>query len=86
MASTEDGPKVAILGGDGRPIPGQPTDARIFLSSRYGGNGEIRRLLRALRSGTIDKLIILVSWNGHSETGLATRLCRRLKIPVVRLA
>lgn len=86
MSSKKADRGVAILGGDGRPLPGTPSGARIFCSSRSGGNGELRRLRRALLSGTIEELIILTRWNGHSSTKLVTRLCRRLSIRVKLVA
>ncbi len=81
---TDRVPRVAVLGGDGRRsqdwAPG--TDVRIFQGRRYGGNGELKRLERSMRSGSVDRLVILARWNGHSATTFAARLARRLGIPV----
>lgn len=76
--------QVAVLGGDGRARSEFPTDCDIrhFLSKRDGGNGEMKRLENTLRSGTIDRLVILTRWNGHGATCKARRLCRALGVPV----
>lgn len=74
-----EGQRLAVLGGDGRIAGRLPAGNRfrVFRGRRYGGNGELRRLEAALRSGSIDRLIILARWNGHSSTTRALRLCRR---------
>lgn len=77
MSHEKNNRHVAVLGGDGRPVSGVPRGARIFRAQGSGGNGELRRILRALRSGSIVKLIILVRWNGHSATAAVSRLCRQ---------
>lgn len=77
-------PRLAILGGDGRfRVDAFPDcDVHLFLARRYGGNGELRRLEKALRSGRIDRVLILARWNGHSATTRILRLCRALCVPV----
>ncbi len=77
MSHEKNNSHVAVLGGDGRPVSGVPRGARIFRAQGSAGNGELRRLLRALRSGSIAKLIILARWNAHSATAAVTRLCRQ---------
>jgi len=76
--------RVAVLGGDGRISASRwpQSDVRVFLARRYGGNGELRRLERALKAGTVDLLVVLARWNSHSATTRALRLCRRLGIRV----
>lgn len=76
-------PCLAVLGGDGRFRPDRypDHDVRIFRARRFGGNGELRRLEQALRSGGIDRLLLLARWNGHSATGRVLRLCRLLDVP-----
>jgi hypothetical protein len=76
--------RVAVLGGDGRFSPARlpECDLRLFKARRYGGNGELRRLEATLRSGTIDKLVILSKWNAHCVTDPIRKLCRRRGIPV----
>ena len=75
--------RVAVLGGDGRRAedwaPG--ADVRVFLGRRYGGNGELKRLERSMRAGSVDRLVVLARWNGHSATTYAVRLARRLRVP-----
>lgn len=76
--------RVAILGGDARQEGrwlelGTPV---YFQARRFGGNGELRRLERALRAGTIDHVVILIRWNGHSATEKVRRLCRSRRVPV----
>jgi len=74
--------RIALLGGDGRDaariVPGRRV--RVFRGHRYGGNGELRRLERAIKSGGIELLFIHARWNGHSATARAIRLCRKYKI------
>lgn len=53
-----------------------------FQAGRFGGNGELRRLLSALRAGAIDLVVILARWNGHSATARVRRLCRSRGVPV----
>ena len=76
-------PCLAVLGGDGRFRPdGFPDhEVRIFRGRRFGGNGELRRLEQSLRSGGIDRLLLLARWNSHSATGRVLRLCRLLGVP-----
>jgi hypothetical protein len=76
--------RVAILGGDARQKSRwAPYGAPIFFKARrYGGNGELRRLHSALRAGSIDLVIILARWNGHSVTRKVRHLCRRLGVDV----
>ena len=76
--------RVAVLGGDGRRADSWAPDAdvRVFQGRRVGGNGELKRLERSMRSGAIDLLVVLARWNGHSATTFAVRLARRLGIPV----
>ncbi len=76
--------RIAVLGGDGRMLRNRGAGARfrVFKGRRFGGNGELRRLEAALRSGRIDRVFILARWNGHSATTRVLRLCRKLDIPV----
>ena len=76
--------RVAVFGGDGRFRTDDLVDCRVrvFPARRYGGNGSLRNLERALRSGGVDRVIVLARWNGHSATERILRLCRHLGIPV----
>lgn len=82
MAPRKVNSRTAVLGGDGRDCPDIPDGARIYRSSRSGGDGELRRLLAALRAGAIERVLILARWNGHSATAAVQKLCRRLGIRV----
>ncbi len=76
------GRRVAVYGGDGRQETHSTlTNAVFFKSSRFGGNGELRRFEDAIRAGSICKVIILRKWNGHSGTHKVRRLCRQLGVP-----
>lgn len=85
-ASQQPSPRtrIAVLGGDGRPHSRIPTDAevRYFAAAGDGGNGEARRLVSALRAGTLDHVYILARWNSHEVTGRIRRICKQLQIPV----
>lgn len=74
---------LAVLGGDGRyrPTMTSEQEVRIYKGRRFGGNGELRRLERALRAGGIDRLLVLARWNGHSAVGRVLRLCRQIGVP-----
>lgn len=56
---------------------------RRFLSSRDGGEGEVRALEQALKHGTISRVLILARWIGHSTTARILKLCRKLEIVFV---
>ncbi len=77
--------RVAILGGDGRQARKVPAgaDVRCYQARRYGGNGELRRLLAALAAGSIDTVIILARWNAHCVTRRVRAVCKRLGVRVV---
>ena len=84
MVNTPTPRRVALMGGDGRNAGrlaglGEIT---VFQSPQDGGNGELRRLLSALRGGVIDLVVILTRWNSHSATKQVRKLCKQLKIPV----
>jgi len=75
--------RIAVLGGSRRALPKIPAglDVRHFKGLRDGGNGELRRLVRALKAGKIERLFLLARWNSHSVTKRVLRLCRTLSIP-----
>ena len=76
------GPRVAVFGGDARIASRLPPGWRAFESQGFGGNGPVRSLLRAIVAGSIDLVIILARWNGHSTTAAVLDACRRRGIPV----
>jgi len=45
--------------------------------------GELRRLIAAVRARSVDLVIILARWNGHSATSVVRRFCRRAGVEVV---
>ena len=73
--------RVALVGGDGRQARRWDGAVVQFRAPRDGGNGELRRVLSALRSGRYGRVIILAQWNAHSATVAIRRLCRQLGIP-----
>lgn len=77
--------RIAVFGGDQRQRRRWPRygAARFFQSPRSGGNGELRRLVAALRSGSIDCVVVLARWNGHAATGKLRRICRRYGVEFV---
>ena len=77
-------PRIAVLGGDGRFNPQRLPDCRVkvYQARRYGGNGHLRRMEASLKAGGVDRVVLLVRWNGHSATTRVVRLCRKLGIPV----
>lgn len=74
--------RVALVGGDDRLCLDPPDDVeiKIYKSTDHGGNGELRRILAALRAGSIDLVLVLRRWNGHSATTAIRRLCRKLGV------
>lgn len=73
---------MAVFGGDGRIASRVPPGWRAFQSQRFGGNGSVRRLLRAIAAGSFDLVVILARWNGHSDTTAVLRACRRTGLQV----
>ncbi len=74
--------RIAVLGGDGRQSRHFSDGVRFYKSNRTAGNGELRRLEKAIRSGSIDLVIILARWCGHSASQHIRRLCRSQDIEV----
>jgi hypothetical protein len=76
--------RVAILGGDGRQSDRWAAwgETVHFQARGDGGNGELRRLLSALRSGRIGLVVILARWNGHSATAAVRKVCKKRGIRV----
>ena len=69
---------IAVVGGDGRLNGSFPShiEIRRFGSSKYG-NGEISRVIAAIMAGTIDAVVLLVRWLGHSTYHQIKTACRR---------
>ena len=68
------GRRVAIFGASRR---GDPTDGRVFRSRGDGGNGELQRLLMAIRAGTLEEVVIDHRFNGHAGVRAVVAACRR---------
>lgn len=83
-AHSDQRPRVAVLGGDGRAARRDafPPSARHFPARRYAGNGPLRSLTQALRAGSFDRVFILARWNSHATTRRVLRLCRQLGVAV----
>ena len=85
MVNTSTPRRVALMGGDRRQTErwsGLGDSIIYFQAPRYGGNGELRRLLSALRAGSFDLVVILARWNGHSATKQVRATCKQLGVPV----
>jgi hypothetical protein len=76
---------VAVIGGDGRrfrPLLADGVDVRVCASSKHGGNGRLHSVLFAIRAGSIDLVILLTRWLGHSESRAVVDACRAGGVPV----
>jgi hypothetical protein len=73
------GCRIAVFGGDARQRQrwADASGVRFFQSRRGGGNGELRRLVAAVRSRSVALVVVLARWNGHSATRKLRRVCRR---------
>lgn len=80
--------RIAIIGGDGRKQigPGLGTGVRVefFRSSGQGGNGDIRSARAAIASGSIDLVIFLIRWLGHSDVHTLVDACKAAGVPFRR--
>lgn len=79
---------IALVGGNGRDAAHLFPHAKVrtFPSPKNGGNGVLKRLEAALRSGTIDEVVLVTRRSAHSVTRRVRRLCRMLGIPVSYVA
>lgn len=74
--------RIAVFGVDGRRARRLAGENMVFCrSSRFGGNGELRRFENEIRSGSIGEVIILARWNGHACTDRVRGLCHLLGVP-----
>jgi hypothetical protein len=75
--------RVAVIGGDGRFDGSDLVNSRVrvFKSTRFGGNGGLKRLVASLKAGGVDRVIILARWIGHSAAGRVLAVCRKLGVP-----
>lgn len=76
-------PRVAVFGGDlhrlTRALAGL-ADLELFGSTGQTGQGELRRMLAALRAGAVREVCLVVRWAGHGEIDAIRRLCRTLGV------
>lgn len=68
---------IAIVGGNGRAHSIRvAAEIRSYPSSLDGGNGSIRRVIAAIKSGKIQLVLLLVRWIGHSEYDAVVKACK----------
>ncbi len=80
---------IAVIGGDGRrfrPLRADGVEVRVCASSKHGGNGRLHSVLAAIRTGSIDLVILLTRWLGHSESHTIVEACRAACVPVRTVA
>jgi hypothetical protein len=75
--------QAVIVGGDTRfgAVTAAGWDIHAFASSRYGGNGSIHRAETTITGGTVDLVLVLVRWLGHSDSERVTRSCAAAGVP-----
>ncbi len=63
--------RVAIFGGDARAGGqyrwGKNFDLTFYQAHKYGGNGDVRRLVNALGVGKFDAVVFVTKLSGHCE-------------------
>lgn len=76
--------RLAIVGGDGRRIDDLPSTLviRIYPSLRYGGRGRTRGLFGAIRSKSLDGVLILIKFIDHSTCNAIRAACQRVGVRV----
>lgn len=72
---------VAVLGGPPRLRNTLPRQWRHYPCRREGGAGSARRLIAAIKSGKVARVVILVRSNAHSDTIAVRGACRRAGVP-----
>jgi hypothetical protein len=77
--------RTAVVGGDGRNPERwrELGEVEVYRSPRDGGNGELRRLEHALRSGSFQRVVILASFNGHAATVRVRHICAAKGVEVL---
>jgi hypothetical protein len=78
-------PRVIVVGGD---EPAQALDEildglRAFPSARFAGAGSISRALATISNGTVDLVVVLCRWIGHSDYRAIAERCRRAGVRLV---
>ncbi len=74
--------RVLIVGGDARTgaLTALGTGFRAYPSPRNAGTGSVRRALRAIVSGTVDLVVLLVRWLGHPDFHAVVNRCRSVGV------
>lgn len=69
--------RVAVVGGDGREFECAIPDVAVarFPSRRDGGARGVRSVERVIKNGTVELVVLLVKWLGHSDFSAIKRLC-----------
>jgi len=77
--------RTAVYGGDARQQRAwaRAGAVRFFHSRCGGGNGELRRLVAAVRARAVDRVIVLWCWNKHAAARKIRRACRRYGVECV---
>lgn len=73
---------VLVVGGDARQGDRQVNNVLVkaIASSKFGGNGEHRALIAAIRGGTVALVVLLARWIGHSEAHAICVVCRSVGV------
>lgn len=75
--------RVAVFGGDLQKLARdlvEVADLELFGSTGQTGQGELRRMLAALRGGAVVEVCLVIRWAGHGEIDAIRRLCRVLGV------
>ncbi len=81
------GRRVVVYGGVSAPLVDGHCESSIdwFAGCKVGGNGDLKRLLAALRSGRVTAVVCVPSGLGHSGWSSARKLARDLRIPWIQV-
>ena len=80
--------RIAVFGGDSRQarrfrhVP----DAVFYPAGGCAGPHHAQRLIDSIRHGGVDRILILVRWNGHSATRRIREVARAHAVPVTMIA
>ena len=76
--------RLIVIGGQAHRNPPCCPFAQIecFSSTRDGGNGDIRRAVARIRSGSVDGVVIRADFIGHSAFKTIRKVCKRCGLAV----
>lgn len=82
---TESDRVALVLGGDGRQVRQELQGVRIDVrgSFRKGGNGQLNSARTLVKNRSIDLVVLMVRWLGHSEVNVIKSDCKTSKVPYV---